>query len=94
MNLPAKIVRPVRLAAADHAEDRRPWTTAETARFLSVRPATILAWARSGKLEPLGRTPGGHYRFDPTTVEALLIVADRVPLDLARAIVKRTRPKR
>lgn len=32
---------------------------------------TVIAWAKAGLLRA-SRTPGGHYRFDPAEVQALM----------------------
>ncbi|RSN12773.1 hypothetical protein DMB42_11380 [Nonomuraea sp. WAC 01424] len=36
-----------------------------------VTSETVLAWVKAGELHAT-KTPGGHYRFDPAEVEALL----------------------
>jgi len=46
-------------------------TSAEAARLGKVSKITILRAARAGKLKPL-RTPGGHFRFRRSDVEAML----------------------
>ncbi|MFI9553159.1 helix-turn-helix domain-containing protein [Nonomuraea endophytica] len=43
----------------------------EVAQLLVVEVSTVKSWARSGRV-PSKRTPGGHYRFEPVVVEALL----------------------
>lgn len=83
-------IQPLRFRLLE-GEQLAPWSTAEAAAFLKVRPRTIRRWVKDGKLEPIGRTPGGHLRFDPADVEALLRRPERVPDDLARAIVRKTR---
>ena len=42
----------------------------EARERLGVSPATIRRWARTGKIRAI-RTPGGHFRFDSATIEAL-----------------------
>lgn len=49
-----------------------PWMpTRAVARRCGVTDETVRDWRRSGKLSAK-RTPGGHYRFDPVEVDALL----------------------
>jgi excisionase family DNA binding protein len=43
----------------------------EAARFLGVDVTTLRGWADAGKV-PAFRTPGGHRRFDPAHLEALV----------------------
>lgn len=51
---------------------REPWLKTSTVALLcGVTSETVLAWVKAGKLNP-GRTPGGHYRFNPAEVDALL----------------------
>ncbi|MEU6725427.1 excisionase family DNA-binding protein [Nonomuraea wenchangensis] len=45
--------------------------TSEAALTCRVTAETILAWAKAGRLRA-ARTPGGHYRFDPAEVHALM----------------------
>jgi excisionase family DNA binding protein len=50
----------------------RTWLTAsEAARRLHVSPKTVARWASEGRLEHR-RTLGGHRRFDPALVDALV----------------------
>jgi excisionase family DNA binding protein len=46
-------------------------TGAQVAKMFNVSPITITRWANDGKL-PVIRTPGGHRRFHPEAVRALL----------------------
>jgi excisionase family DNA binding protein len=53
-------------------QDRPRWLTlGEAARFLGVDVTTLRGWADAGKV-PAFRTPGGHRRFDPAHLEALV----------------------
>lgn len=45
--------------------------TSEAALTCRVTAETVIAWAKAGKLRA-ARTPGGHYRFDPAEVRALI----------------------
>jgi excisionase family DNA binding protein len=47
------------------------YTTGDVARVCGVTAATIVDWARDGKIESL-RTPGNHRRFAPSVVRAFL----------------------
>ena len=50
----------------------RPWLrTSEVARRLQVQPRTVVRWAKDGRLEHR-RTLGGHRRFDPELIDALV----------------------
>jgi excisionase family DNA binding protein len=50
----------------------RSWLTAsEAARRLHVTPKTIARWASEGRLEHR-RTLGGHRRYDPALIDALV----------------------
>jgi excisionase family DNA binding protein len=56
------------------AQPERPQPYLEAgkvARLLHVSPKTISRWAAEGKL-PFVRTIGGHRRFDPTVIGALV----------------------
>lgn len=46
-------------------------TARQVGDMFAVHPATVKAWAESGKL-PGFRTPGGHWRFRRADVDALL----------------------
>ena len=49
-----------------------PWLTAsQAARRLHVSPKTVARWAKEGRLEHR-RTLGGHRRFDPALIDALV----------------------
>ena len=59
----------------------RKATTSQVARALGVKPATVQAYARSGRI-PFDVTPGGHRRFDLDEVRTALESrdeAERVP---------------
>lgn len=59
---------------ASHTDrtDRGPWmSTRAVARRCGVTDETVRDWRKAGKLSAK-RTPGGHYRFDPVEVDALL----------------------
>lgn len=43
----------------------------EVAERFDVHPNTVREWLSKGLLQSI-RTPGGHYRIDPSAVEALL----------------------
>ena len=50
----------------------RTWLTAsEAARRLLVSPKTVTRWANEGRLQHR-RTLGGHRRFDPQLIDALV----------------------
>ena len=50
----------------------RTWLrTSEAAARLHVKPRTVTRWAREGRLEHR-RTVGGHRRFDPELIDALV----------------------
>jgi excisionase family DNA binding protein len=50
----------------------RAWLrAAEAAALLHVSPKTISRWAKDGRL-PHRRTLGGHRRYDPQQIEALV----------------------
>jgi excisionase family DNA binding protein len=50
----------------------RGWLrAAEAAALLHVSPKTISRWAKDGRL-PYRRTLGGHRRYDPQQLEALV----------------------
>lgn len=48
-----------------------PLTTGRVAEMFGVTAETVAAWADSGKLASF-RTPGGHRRFRPADVDALM----------------------
>ena len=45
--------------------------TSEAARRLHVSPKTVARWASEGRLEHR-RTLGGHRRYDPELIDALV----------------------
>jgi excisionase family DNA binding protein len=50
----------------------RPWLTSkQVAARLHVTPKTVSRWAKEGRL-PHRRTLGGHRRYDPAHIEALV----------------------
>jgi excisionase family DNA binding protein len=50
----------------------RTWLTAsEAAARLHVSPKTVARWASQGRLEHR-RTLGGHRRYDPALIDALV----------------------
>jgi excisionase family DNA binding protein len=50
----------------------RTWLTAsEAAARLHVSPKTVARWASEGRLEHR-RTLGGHRRYDPALIDALV----------------------
>jgi excisionase family DNA binding protein len=50
----------------------RSWLrAAEAAALLHVSPKTVARWAKDGRL-PHRRTLGGHRRYDPQQLEALV----------------------
>lgn len=55
----------------DIATVTRPLLPVEVASVFGVDKRTIARWARAGKLAGR-RTTGGHLRFDPADVRALL----------------------
>ena len=46
-------------------------TPAEVAALFGVDPKTVQRWAKTGRLSSI-KTPGGHRRYRPTEVYALL----------------------
>ena len=46
-------------------------STGQAARLCSVKPDTILKWIHEGRLQAT-RTPGGHFRVDPSQLATLL----------------------
>lgn len=51
--------------------DEHMWTPVEVARLFRVDPKTVGRWADAGRI-PSVRTFGGHRRFYPDDVRALL----------------------
>jgi excisionase family DNA binding protein len=52
--------------------ESRIWLkSSEAARRLHVSPKTVASWASEGRLEHR-RTLGGHRRYDPELVDALV----------------------
>lgn len=55
-----------------HRAHRTPLLkTSTVALQCGVTSETVLAWVKAGELKAT-RTPGGHYRFNPAEVEALM----------------------
>jgi excisionase family DNA binding protein len=53
-------------------ESSRPWLTgSQAARRLQVSAKTVARWATQGRLAHR-RTLGGHRRYDPELIEALV----------------------
>lgn len=50
-------------------------TTTEVAKRFRVDTSVVRRWVSSGKLKPAVTTPGGHYRFDESSL-AVFINAD------------------
>lgn len=58
-----------------------PWlSTSAVARRCRVTSQTVRAWVKAGELHPT-RTPGGHYRYNPAEVDALLVGVGATPSD-------------
>jgi excisionase family DNA binding protein len=50
----------------------RPWLTAtQAAARLHVSPKTVARWASEGRLQHR-RTLGGHRRYDPALIDAMV----------------------
>ncbi|GAS94370.1 Gp35 [Mycolicibacterium canariasense] len=47
-------------------------TTSQVADKFGVLPSTVRKWVAENKLKPAVATPGGHYRFHPDDIDALL----------------------
>lgn len=47
-------------------------TTSQVAKRYKVDPSAVRKWVADGKLTPAVKTPGGHYRFDVATLDALI----------------------
>lgn len=47
--------------------------------MLGVHENTVRNWVKSGDLRVAGLTPGGHKRFDPVDVAALLLRMQGAP---------------
>jgi len=46
-------------------------TTTEVARRFGVDPSVVRRWVSSKKLKPTVITPGGHYRFDESSLPGI-----------------------
>jgi excisionase family DNA binding protein len=44
-------------------------TTSEVAKRFRVDTSVVRRWVAKGQLTPTITTPGGHYRFDETTLD-------------------------
>jgi len=74
---------------ADQRGRPRWLTLGEAARFLGVDVTTLRGWADAGKV-PAFRTPGGHRRFDPAHLEALVQAGAALPAGQSPALASRT----
>jgi excisionase family DNA binding protein len=54
-----------------HALRERLMTPREVACVMQVSPDTVIDWAQAKKI-PSTKTPGGHYRFRPAVIAALV----------------------
>lgn len=52
-------------------QDERLLTPGEVAEMFRVDPKTVTRWAVQGRITSV-RTPGGHRRFRPAEIRALL----------------------
>lgn len=57
----------------------KPLTTGEVARICQVSQTTVLNWIRDRGLNAY-MTPGGHYRIQPTDLQAFA-ASYRMPID-------------
>ncbi len=65
---------------ADRSRARR-LALGEAAHFLGVDATTLRGWANAGKVRVF-RTPGGHRRFDPADLDALVKASAAPPLSI------------
>lgn len=47
-------------------------TTTEVAQRFKVHTSVVRRWVSGGKLKPAIKTPGGHYRFDESSLEEFM----------------------
>lgn len=47
-------------------------STSEVARRFGVERSAVSRWITSGKIKPAITTPGGHHKFTPDAVDALV----------------------
>ena len=47
-------------------------TTTQVAEHFHVDPSTVRKWVDKGLITPAMSTPGGHYRFRQSDVDALM----------------------
>lgn len=47
-------------------------TTTEVAKRFRVDTSVVRRWVSSGKLKPAVTTPGGHYRFDESSLAVFI----------------------
>ena len=47
-------------------------TTSQVADKFGVLPSTVRKWVAEGKLRAAVTTPGGHYRFNPADIDAIM----------------------
>ena len=70
--LPGSLMTPDPPEGGEPMPASRPWLrTSEAAARLHVQPKTVTRWASEGRLEHR-RTLGGHRRFDPELIDALV----------------------
>jgi excisionase family DNA binding protein len=57
----------------EYASDNPPLllTPGEASRRIGISMETLRRWEREGKSTPI-RTPGGHRRYDPAIIDALV----------------------
>lgn len=73
------------IAARDRRTPRKSlMRTSAVALECDVTPETVIEWMKAGRLT-LRRTPGGHYRFDPAEVDALMEEIDNEARACGRA---------
>ena len=51
-------------------EVEEPLSTVQVAQMLGVHKATVRRWVKAGAIIPALTTPGGHHRFDRSSVQA------------------------
>jgi excisionase family DNA binding protein len=65
----------------DEAREVPSLTPTKLAAAMAVDPKTVTRWARAGEIR-FAITPGGHHRFYPSDLEAMLAgqLPQRAPL--------------